>query len=281
MFRIVKIAFIVGSAMTNETEEFETLKNISGNIKLSSKHVLPVLEQIKKGQPSRAEVAEYIVENVFPEKERKSVFRGMVVPTTTKLHLARKNRQKKTFFLSPNGESCLYEGKNRKQLGRCIRDFVTLEWGLFREAVTYLEENGSEIRERDERVFQNSRRFKNQYLDEFDIDTLPKSKIKSNPILVLYEDNSEYISNPNMRREIINSCFRGQQLYQIENARWRIIKELFDRGVSVSTWFADEIMWSEMNSTERIIDLWEASTVSNTKLKRGTTTFEGLVLRRS
>ena len=267
--------------MMNEKKQFEILERISGNLKLSGKRILPVLEQIKRGEPRRDRVAEYIVENVFQGKEKKSVFRGMVVPTLTRLHLARKNTRKKTFFLSPNGKSCVYEGNNKKQLEICIRDFTNLDLELTEESITYLEKNESEIRGKDERVFKNAKRFKKQYIDEFDVKILPESTINDGPIPALYQNQYEYISDSDLRQDIINSCFRTQQLYQIENARWRLIKELLTRGVGVSTWFVDEMMWIEMNSDNRIIDLWESSTVSNTKLKRGTTTFEGLVLRRS
>jgi hypothetical protein len=204
----------------------------------------------------------------------------MVVPTTTRLHLARKNTQKKTFFLSPNGKSCLYKNDKEKQLANCIRDFATLEFGLYSECISYLEDNEAEIERKDKRVLENAKRFNNQYIDYFDISLLPQSKIESKRLLSLYDGSREYINIAEKRRNLLVDCFRTQQLYQIEDARWRIIRELIDRGVGVSTWYADEIMWKEMNSSNRVIDLWEASTVSNTKLKRGNTAFEGLVLRK-
>lgn len=262
----------------NERDHAEALDNISPNLKLSGAHVVPVLRRIREAQPVREDVEDEVMKQ-FPDKSAKSVFRGMVMPTTTRLKLVRSVARKETVFLSPNGEAIISDlGPPKEVAQTCLRDYATLEVGLRTEDLEWLEQNEGKLRDERPRLAAKATRFNTQFLNHFSVD-LPASPSRDLKTLYANEGVVHYLTDPGPRRDLIQDTLPPSQMVQMERARWLLIRALLKRGHITSTWFMDELLWRERRSEGTVVDLWEASTQSDTKLTHSGTAYDAVIVR--
>lgn len=264
------------------SDYLEILDRISPNLKLGFKHLIPVLEQIFENGPDREKVATAIMGDVFPDKSRKSVFRGMVVPTMTELELARKDTNKKLFYTSPNGKSILLSKDGQEdRLSVAIRDYSAFEKGITSGAIEYLHNHKEELKNNRPDLEAKASRFENQYLDPLEISLPDKIESSTQLINILYQDSplGKFYNSDRDRRNWISTCLEKQELYQVDQVRWKLMKWQLEQGNKLSFWYVDEVLWKEWNSQNSIIDLWQASTVSPDKLTKRGKPFDGVLLK--
>ncbi|MCG1004272.1 MULTISPECIES: CRISPR-associated protein Cas4 [Halobacterium] len=253
------------------------------NLKLSGSHILKVLEKVASGAPARPDVAASVME-VFPDKSKKSVFRGMAIPTLTRLHLIRVENDGQSINIAPNGQMILQAENQEEQIRRLatsIRDYVVCELSLTGDALRYFEDYGDEVSTGEYPNFTPAlERFRNQYLDYFNID-LPESD-DGNPHLIdhLYRAGGlyQYLIDEDSRRELIQISLPNDRRIQYDYARRKVLKELDNRDEHASSWLVDELIWREWSSKSRAIDLMEGSTMSNTRLMRNARIYDAILL---
>lgn len=264
-----------------EKDLLDALDAISPNLKLSGKHLVPVLRRVKQGQPMREDVQKAVMKE-FPDKSAKSVFRGMVMPTTTRLKFVRSVARQGTAFLSPNGMGVVEdESRAVPAVRRCLRDYATLEIGLRSEHIDWLVDYGDELKEHDERLHAKANRFHKQFLDHFDVELPSESGVSEGDTLALYQDDelSEFLTDSEKREGLIRTSLPPNQMVQMDKGRWSIIRQLMAQGYLTSTWFVDALLWREWRSEKPAIDLWEASTTSDTKLMHSGTAYDAVIVR--
>lgn len=261
---------------------FSAYETVPRNLKLSGNKLHDALVAIARGEPSRRQVVHEAMQIFDDDVTEKSGFRGMVAPTTSKLNFARSMRNGQVFFLSPNGKAAIYEESPTKTIiGRCIRDKAYLDFGLYAEAIDYVDKLPAHVREQDERTYKTIRRFVNQFIDEFDVD-LPKLADRfESKIFALYQSEPEinYLTNKDQRRKWIRTALPPNKQTQIEDVRWKMIRTLLVSGMAASYWFVDEAIWCEWNTPEPIIELYEGSTFRQTQLIKGNTPYDGLLVK--
>lgn len=265
----------------NERDHAEALDNISPNLKLSGSHVVPVLRRIREAQPVREDVQDEVMKQ-FPDKSAKSVFRGMVMPTTTRLKFVRSVARKETVFLSPNGEAIVSDLRSPKEVARtCLRDYATLEVELRAEDLEWLEQNENKLRDERPRLAAKATRFNTQFLNHFSVDLPATDQVPSGDLKTLYanEEVVHYLTEPDPRRDLIQDTLPPSQMVQMERARWLLMRALLKRGHITSTWFIDALLWRERRSEGTVVDLWEASTQSDTKLMHSGTAYDAVIVR--
>lgn len=268
--------------MTLDNQYISQLDKISNNLKLSGDMLVPVLKKIYKNQPRRDRVERAVME-LFPNKTAKSVFRGMVMPTTTRLHLVRSRSRKELVHTAPNGKASLAPDtpENREAVLRTvIRDYAVLVSGQTKESLEYLSRNKNQIREHDPNIAEKASRFKRSFLDEFDVELPSAQDLSEKPVYDLYIEQGviDYVTSENMRRMWIRRALPKHQFQQIERVRWKMIQYLQEENTYVSSWFVDEALRREWMSDNPIIDLWKSSTHSDRKLKSGNDSYEAAVL---
>lgn len=268
---------------------FELRDEISSeiqNLKLSGNHLLPVLEAISNGEPERRHVANQVME-IFPDKTKKSVFRGMVIPTLTRLQLIRVQSEGSHISLSPDGKHIL-NGDNQSEredrIARHIRDYSVCELGLTTDALRYFDDNLSNLSIGDYENFDEAySRFSSQYLEYFDI-SLPESDDGAPELLDhLYREShsTDHLSDQSTRRDWIQGSLPNDRQLQYDFGRWKLLQELDQRGIQATSWLVDEAVWREWRSQNRVIDLLEGSTYSDMRLIRNARPYDGIVLIRA
>lgn len=259
----------------------DTYQDIS-NLKLSGTHLEPILEAIFDAQPHRDDVADRVMEN-FPGKSRKSVFRGMVIPTLKRLQLIRIKADASRIMVSPNGKMIFEYSSTHEGLKQCVRDYTVSELNFSRNAVDYFRENASLLSEGTHENFEeNIGRFYNQYLDYFDI-RLPEEDDAEELVDAVYRGESAepYLTNRELRREWLLGALPHHEMTQFDRGRWRLLKWLLDHDVLATTWLVDTALWREWRSEGRVIDLWEGSTHSDARLSRNGSTYDAIIVERN
>lgn len=261
---------------------YSAYQSVPRNLKLSGHKLGAALQAIAEGEPNRSQVIHEAMK-IFPDDvSEKSGFRGMVAPTTEKLGFARSMRNGQVFFLSPNGKASIYgDSVNDAVIGKCIRDICHLEFGLYEEAVAYFEKLSDNIRDGDERLYKNLRRFINQFLDEFDVELPKLADHREAGIEALYKNDPEikYLNERDQRRRWIRASLPEKQQKQIEEVRWKMLRTLLASDLIASYWFVDEAIWREWGEHDSIIELYEGSTFRETQLIRENTPYDGVLVR--
>lgn len=261
----------------------EAHKELS-NLKLSGAHILPLLDALDQGQPKRSTVADEVME-VFPDKKKKSVFRGMMIPTFRRLKLMRSENDGQRLTLSPNGEAVKRldsENQKRNLLSKMIRDYLVCDLDITADAIRYFTDKSEILAVDDYSNFDESvSRLQNHYLDYFDVDLPESDDWSESPINTMYDKRElEYLTDEQLRKDWLSSSLVPDQQIQYDKGRSRLLKQLQDSGVNVSSWFVDEAVWREWKSPNRIIDLWEGSTYDNVRLIREGKPYDGILLSR-
>lgn len=251
------------------------------NLKLSGSRVLDVLESISVASPRRDNVKTSVME-LFPEKDPKSVFRGMVVPSLTRLHLIRSENEGQIIKLSPNGKYIVRGnmGSHRERLSTCIEDLIVSHLKITQDAIRFFRDHMDDISVGTYDNFtENINRLQRQYIEEFDI-RLPEQDDGSPELIdVLYRGSQrEFLINDQLRRDILQQALLQDRRDQFEDARWRVLKEIDDRDVIASSWFVDELIWREWKSANRVIDLREGSTYEDIRLTREGRSYDAVKL---
>ena len=266
-----------------EKEFISKIENFPDKFKLSGQQVLPVLKAIERGEPNRNRVESEVMK-LFPNKKSRSVFRGMAVPTTVNLKLARSTGSVGTnLFLSPNGNLVVKNpNEHREVLRNHIKDFLVFDFGIFKENVEYFEENSNIFRERDGRAFEIFGRFKRHYIDFFKV-SLPSVDNSDELLKGAYKQSKliESVHEVESRHKWIRNVMPKNQMLKIENLRWKMIKWLSERGIFSTTWVVDSALLREWNSEDSIIELWEGTVEKGkTKLKsKKGILYDGAILR--
>jgi len=260
-------------------EALDALKRISPNLKLGGEKLLPVLERIQESQPDRERVSDEVMKE-FPGKSSKSVFRGMVVPTLTRFHLARSISDKKTVFLAPNGRAAVHEAPRGEEiLKRTIEDYSVLDRDLFSEAFEYFHDREEEIEEEHKKLHSVAERYWKDYLDHFSIVLPPHEAVTSDPFAALYSESlRRYIRDSDLRREWLRGALIEDKLYQMEEARWQLLRWIMNEDHIVTSWFVDEALRREWQSGVPILNLWKGSVRADTKLLSNGRYYDALVL---
>lgn len=123
------------------------------HLKLPPNRLIPVIEAVRDEQPDRSAVEARVMRS-FPGKKTKSVFRGMVIPATTRLDLVRATSAE--LVLSPNGTGIFSAGLSPSDfIGLLLRAVAIRRFGLEERlacvpGVLRLESSGKEqsVRER-------------------------------------------------------------------------------------------------------------------------------------
>lgn len=258
----------------NRAEYIDYLRRIP-HLKLPPHYLCEVLEAISRGQPSRTRVQSEVME-LFPEKEIKSVFRGMVQPATVRLGFARS--QPDCFCLAPNGKLVVsFEKEHNVPIRVCIADYATLELGLFAQAFSVLD---AALRKDDPSSYERSKRF-GQYLESFcvSLPAAPRSPV-AEQIRFLYGDGGHALfAHPDRRKDLIAEALPANKLVQMDDARWRILEHLKSCSVLASSYFVDAVLWEEARSGDSRVELWEGAVPAPTRLNRRGRSFEGLIQR--
>jgi hypothetical protein len=98
------------------------------HLKLPPGRLVAVLEAIKHTQPDRSLVAEEVC-RLFPQKEPKSVVRGMALPAGTRLQLVRATDD--AIALAPNGEGVFRSGLEAAEfVALAIRAAASTRFGV-------------------------------------------------------------------------------------------------------------------------------------------------------
>ncbi len=247
------------------------------HLKLPPKHLCCVLQAIKEAQPERASVQGKVMKH-FPGKAVKSVFRGMVQPATVRLDFARAEGD--SFYLAPNGRLVTsLADQERHCIRRCLEDFALLRLGLWRAAFDILRPG---IREQHTSVYERATRFWN-YVAYFSI-RLPPADMDSvrDKVSFLYEKEAFALyAAREKRRDLLASALTLNRLFQMDEARWRVIHRLLEnKGIIATSYFVDEILWKEGLAGDPIIELWEGAVPAQKRLARGGRAFEAVIRRR-
>ncbi|MFC7226294.1 hypothetical protein N0B31_02680 [Salinirubellus salinus] len=258
-------------------ELVEEIYNDVSNLKLSGNHILPVVKAVANGEPNREDVVNEVME-LFPGKEEKSVFRGMAVPTNRRLQLIRVGSEGQKIALSPNGKLIAQSSSPEAALNRVVTDYAVLGLGLTSNALNYIfQQTDAFSSDTYPELKKNFKRLQRQYLDYFEVE-LPQEDDKGGDlILAIYnQEEAAYLTDGSMRKELLDEALPDNQQLQYDYARWRIIKQMQEDGMNVSTWFVDEVVWREWNGDEAVIDLYEGSTLSDIRLMRAGTPYDGI-----
>lgn len=229
------------------------------HLKLSENKLIPILRIISEEEPDRYSIKRRIMGEEYPSKSEKSVFRAMVTVAIRRLNLARLESDQ--IRLSPNGKfSLITEDNIKERLSLCIRDLAVLTWGLdgnvLRRGKELKDEMGNSLKERFSRF--------NNYLDEFRVNIPKKNELKNSPIKTLYPSvYNNIIIKKNKRRNLLISSLKKDKMIQMDEARLKIIQNLFNQGYSVTSYFVDHIFLEEWKSKESIIELWEGASAVN------------------
>lgn len=261
------------------------------NLKLSGNQIPPVLQAVKRGEPDREAVGDAVMEH-FPDKSKKSVFRGMVLPTTKRLHLVRTTQGGKSVTLSPNGKMlfAVDDDDLEDRIGMCIRDYIVDELGYTQNAINYAEDTMESLAKRmnsvavsSDRDFanigENISRLNSSFVDYFNLDLPDEDSLLRGQIEFLYPDSNyrDLLNDNDQRQAVLDSALPNNQQIQIEQARWRIIQCISDQEGAVTSWFADELLWRERNYEDSSISLWEGSVHERTKLIREGVAYDGVL----
>lgn len=250
-----------------DSQQLEKIQRIRNKYKLHGKKFKDVLNAIYEEEPDRQSIRSAVMRH-YPEKAAKSVFRGMAVPTTVNLKLARSSgKEGANLFLSPNGKLAVeYESQFKEILSRVIRDFLVFEHGIYQDTVDYFKSHAAEIKQEDSDAHKIFDRFLSQYVDFFGVE-LPESESDSQLKASYAGSGLEFATVTEKRRYWIRSVAPKRQLLSIEESRWKLMNWLLrEEDTIVTTWMVDEALRIEHKKDDSIIELWEGTVQSETKL---------------
>ena len=259
----------------------QTLSELDKSIKLGSKKLFPVLEAISEAEPRRNDVVRSVTE-VFGGKSSKSVFRGMTQPTLQRLGLVRNDAKRGTFFLTPDARLTIITEVDRdERLGHFLRDFCAIDLNLHLEALEFLKSHREDLLNEYPELEERIDRFRNEYIEPYDVPLLSVTNISDSPIYDLYSNTEvePYLTDPEQRRDLLYETFPTNQSVQMESVRWRLLRKIHSEGHIVTSWVIDELIWQEWRSHDSVLDLWEGSRGTPTQLIRDGTPYDNIILK--
>jgi hypothetical protein len=226
------------------------------HLKLLPDTLLPVLGVIRERGPDRVKVAQGI-RTLFPGKSDKSVLRGMVAPAGSRLHLLRISPD--TISLAPNGWG-VYESRLRAEewVGIAIRAAAVERFGLPAEGVRYPSDLRTQSFGGTDSLVERTRRFI-AYLKYFTVH--PDSWIDAGYTTVPTRE-FKLKDSLRARRTLIESTLPVGALMALDDARIRILRSAWNRGVLATSFDVDRWLIADATSKRPAVQLWQQASRS-------------------